>query len=437
MIVKNYSLDDFDKEFESHFYGGWKSNTGIKVNEESAMKFSAVYACIRIISEDIGLLPMEIRRWRNPRDKSKGSDVAYDHPLNDVLLNAPNSEMNAMTFEETFQSHVLQSGNGYAYKVLNNKGQVIGLKLLNWFSMQPKRDKDTGQVYYAFDDRGKETRFEKYEIFHIPGLGYDGLVGYSPIKMAMEAVGLGLAAEEFAARFYSNGANVGGFITMDATVQDKDSLKTEFETKFGGLGKAHKVIFLENGMQFQRLNMNLDEAQFIETRRFQIEEIARIYRMPPHMIGDLTHATFSNIEHQDLAYVKRTLLPWIKRWEIATDTQNLTLRDRQQGLFSRLNIDELLRGDAPTRASVNHIKRQDGVISTNEWRAVDDMNPRLEPEADKLLINGNMRDISVVNSTEPINGQQFKQDDLEEKQNMLEEKVSSLITLVQQKVGEK
>jgi len=424
MIFKNYSMADFDKEFESHFYGGWRSNTGVKVSEESAMKFSAVYACIRIISEDIGLLPFEIRRWRDPRNKSKGSDVAFDHPLNDVLLNSPNGEMNAMTFEETFQSHILQSGNGYAYKTLNNRGQVVGLKLLDWFDMTVKRDKDTGEVYYEFNDRGKPIPFRKDEIFHIPGLGYDGLVGYSPVKMAMEAVGLGLAAEEFAARFYSNGANVGGFITTPEAVKDRDALKKEIDDKFAGLGKAHKIMVLENGMTFTKLNMNLDEAQFLETRRFQIEEIARIYRMPLHMIQDLSHATFSNIEHQDLAYVKRTLLPWVKRWEIGTDTQNLTARDRAQGLFSRLNMDELLRGDAPTRANVNHIKRQDGVISGNEWRAVDDMNPRDEPEADKLLINGNMREIGVVNSIEPVSGQQVAQ-------NSLEEKMDALITALQ------
>lgn len=419
MIFKNYSLADFDKDFESHFYGGWKSNTGVMVNEESAMKFSAVYACIRIISEDIGLLPFEVRRWRDPRNKSKGSDVAFDHPLNDVLLNSPNSEMNSMTFEETFQSHVLQSGNAYAYKTLNNRGQVVSLKLLNWADMDPKRDKNTGEVYYEFNDRGKSINFRKDEVFHIPGLGYDGLIGYSPIKMAMEAVGLGLAAEEFAARFYSNGANIGGFITMPDAVEDKEGLRKEVQDNFGGLGKSHKIMVLENGMTFQKLNMNLDEAQFLETRRFQIEEIARIYRMPPHMIGDLSNATFSNIEHQDLAYVKRTLLPWIKRWEIATDTQNLTARDRAQGLFSRLNMDELLRGDAPTRASVNHIKRQDGIITGNEWRSIDDMNPRDEPEADKLLINGNMREISVVNSVEPVSGQQITQNSIEEKIDML------------------
>jgi HK97 family phage portal protein len=416
-------MADFDRDFESHFYGGWKSNTGVMINEETAMKFSAVYACVRIISEDIGLLPVEIRRWRNPRDKSKGSDVAFDHPLNDVLLNSPNAEMNSMTFEETFQSHILQSGNAYAYKTLNNRGQVKELKLLNWFNMEVKRDKETGAVYYEFDDRGKPLIFQKGEIFHIPGLGFDGLVGYSPIRMAMEAVGLGLAAEEFAARFYSNGANVGGFITMDNAVQDKEALKKEFEEKFGGLGKAHKVLFLENGMTFQRLNMNLDEAQFLETRRFQIEEIARIYRMPPHMIADLTHATFSNIEHQDLAYVKRTLLPWVKRWEMGIDTQNLTARERAQGFFSRFNIDELLRGDAKTRADVNHIKRQDGVISGNEWRAFDDVNPREEPEADRLIVNGNMRDISIINSTDPVSGQQNPQSNIEEK-------VDSVLTLL-------
>lgn len=396
IIAKNYSLTDFNRDFETYFYGGGKTNTGVKVNEESAMRFSAVYACVRAISEDIGMLPIEIRRWRDKGNKSKGSDLAYKHPLNECLAFEPNGDMNSMVFSETLQSHMLLSGNGYAYKYLDGGGRVKGLKLLDWHAITPKRA-DSGEIIYEYSAGSTKLEFEKWEIFHIPGLGFDGLVGKSPIRMSMEAIGLGLAHEEFGARFFSNGANVGGFITTPGKVKDKADLKTEFETKFEGLGKAHKVLFLEDGMTFQKLVMPLAEAQYMEGRKFQIEEIARIYRVPHHIIQHLEHSTYSNIEHQDLEYTKHTLLPWIRRWELSIDTQLLTKLEREQGYFAQFGIGELLRGDSKTRAEVNHIKRQDGVITANEWRSDDDQNPRPEPEADKLIINGNMREISTVN----------------------------------------
>lgn len=397
IIAKNYSLADFDRDFNTFYYGGYESKSGIRISEEAAMRFSAVNASIRAISEDIGMLPSELRKWRVVTDHSKGSDPAYDHPLYEVLANEPNSEMNAMIFGETMQAHILLSGNGYAYKSLDRRGRVVNLKLLDWHCITPKRN-EGGEIVYEYQDGAQKITFKSWEIFHVPGLGFDGIVGRSPIKMAMEAIGLGLAQEEFAERFFSNGANVGGFITTPGKVKDAAALRTEFETKFAGLGKAHKVLFLEDGMQFQKLVMPLQEAQFIEGRKLQIEEIARIFRIPHHIIQHMEHSTYGNVEHQDLEYTKHTLLPWIRRWEQAIDTRLLTRMERDAGYFSQYKIDELLRGDSKTRAEVNHIKRQDGVITANEWRSADDQNPRPEPEADALIINGNMREISVVNS---------------------------------------
>jgi len=401
-----YSLRDFENDFFRHFYGGWKSTSGVTVNEETAMKFSAVFTCIKIISEDIGMLPIEIRKWRNVRNKAQGSDFAFDHPLYDALYNAPNSEMIAMIFEETLQSHVLASGNGYAYKEMDGRGRTKHLKLLDWYDIKPQRNEDTGEIEYIFNDRGKEIIFPFDYIFHIPGLGYDGISGYSPIKMAMDAIGLGIAAEQFASYFYSNGANVGGFLEVPGKVKDQDSLKKEFEKKFAGLGKAHKVLFLEEGMKFQKLVMPLREAQFIEVRKFQKQEIASIYRMPLKMIQDHDRSTYSNNEQQELDYVKHTLMPWIVRWEQSINNRLLTRAERAQGYFARFNVDEMLRGDAASRANVNHIKRQDGVITANEWRAEDNMNPRPEPEADMLIVNGNMRQISAIMDEElPTGGE--------------------------------
>jgi HK97 family phage portal protein len=269
ILVKNYSLADFERDFDRNFYGGWNSTSGLRINEQTAMKFSAVYACVRIISEDLGMLSTELRKWRDPKDHSKGSDPAFEHPLYDVLMNQPNNDMTSMIFYETMQQHILLSGNAYAYKNIDSRGRVVGLKLLDWSKISPERNKETGEIQYVFRDGSDNTTFKQWEIFHIPGLGYDGIVGYSPIHMSMDAVGLGLAAEQFANYFYKNGANVGGIITMPGAVKDKEGLRKEIQEKYGGLGKAHKIMVLEDGMNFQKMVMPLAEAQFIDTRKFQ------------------------------------------------------------------------------------------------------------------------------------------------------------------------
>jgi len=411
MLVRNklISLADFEKDFYGRHYGGVKSDSGMVINEETAMRFTAVFACIRIISEDIGMLPLEIRRWRDPRNKGKGSDLAYDMPLYDMMLFKPNAEMDSMTFDETIQGHVLSSGNGYAYKEIDSRGRVTGLKLLNWQSITPARDEKTGEVIYEmYQQNGEPLKFKQWEVFHLAGLGFDGIQGYSPINMAMQAIGLGLASEKFAGKFFGKGATISGILQMPGTVKDKEGTLKEFNEKYGSVGSEYSTLLLEEGAKFVPVTMPLAEAQFIEGRRFQKEEIASIYRMPLNMLQDLTHLTYSNAEHNDLAYVKRTLLPWARRWEQAVDTQLMTRRDRELGYFSRVDFDEMLRGDSITRANVNHQRRQDGIITTNEWRVMDGMNPRDEPEADRLVINGNMREISIVNSTGPVEGQQFK-----------------------------
>lgn len=392
-----FSSKDLDKAFEELFYSlGRPSTSGVPVSSESAMRFSAVFACVRIISEDIGMLPTEIKQRRK---NSGGFSTATDHPVYHLLKFSPNPETNSMTFCETLQSHILLSGNGYAFKEWDSKGRLDKLTLLDWHKVGVQRNLETNNLEYTFDDRGKKEIWDKSRVFHVSGFSPDGILGYSPIRLAMDAIGLGMAAEQFASYFYANGANVGGFIKLPASVKDKAGMIKEFEEKFTKLGKSHKVIFLEDGMDFQKLVMPLREAQFIEIRKFQIEEIARIYRTPLHMLQDLTHATFSNIEHQDIAYVKRTLLPWIRRWEIAVDTQLLTSIDRKLGHFCKFDIDEMLRGDSKSRAEVNHLRRQNGVITANEWRLMDNLNPSDDPMADRLLANGNMVPINALSNS--------------------------------------
>lgn len=393
MLFRKYTLADFERDFEEKFYGSWTSTTGIKVNEESALRFTAVYACRRVLSETLAAMPIKIYRKRK---NGTGRDLVDDHPLYEILHDTPNAEMTAFNFQETMQDHIVSSGNGYAYKEIDGRGRVKSLKLLNWQQITPQRNKDTGRIEYIFNDNGTKITFSQDEIFHIAGLGFNGIVGYSPIYMAMEAVGLGLAAEQFAAYFYSNGANIGGFIELPGNVRDKNALRKEIEEKFAGLGKSHKVMLLENGMKFQKLVMPLNEAQFIETRKFQKQEIASIYRVPLHLIQDLDKATFANIEHQDLGFIKHTMFPWVVRWEQSQNMRLLTQLERKQGYYTEFSMDALLRGDAKSRAEVLHIKRQDGVINADEWRELDNQNPQPNDMGQTYFINGNMVPVQIA-----------------------------------------
>lgn len=393
LTAKNYSLSDFEKDFNRFFYGGKPSISGVNVNEDTALRFSAVLACVRVLSETIAAMPIKVYKRRA---SGTGRDIAYTHPLYRLLHDEPNDEMTAFKMQETMQSHVVLSGNAYAYKELDGRGRVKSLKLLNWEKISPERNKNTGKIEYIFDDNGTKIPFNYDEIFHISGLGFDGIKGHSPIMLSMDAVGLGMAAEQFASYFYSNGANIGGFIETPEAVKDKEDLKKEFTEKFTGLGKSHKVIFLENGMKFQKLVMPLAEAQFIETRKFQIQEIARIYRVPLHLIQDLERATFSNIEHQDLGFIKHTMFPWVVRWEQEINHRLLTPFERAQGYYVEFCMDAILRGDAKSRAEVLHIKRQDGIVSANEWRELDNQNPQEGEHGDKYFINGNMIPVELA-----------------------------------------
>lgn len=397
-IKNSISLSEFDRLFERFFYnGGSKSLAGVNISEESAMKFSAVSTCVGVISNDIGMLPLELRKYRDASNPNKGSDIAFDHPLSYVLSTKSNNMMTAFNYKERLMSDILLSGNHYSYKEFNNKGQVVGLKPLDWQLVEIKELED-GNIYYFYKDSNDGVlKFSRDEILHVAGYG-NGFMGKSPIKIKMDAIGLGLAAEQFASEFYSQGLNAGGVITLPTKIKDAEGLRKELHEKYEGLGKSHKTLVLEDGMTFQKLTMPLKEAQFIETRRFQTLDIASWYRMPPKMLQDHTHSTYSNNEQQSLDYSKHTLLPWTERIENFCNCYLLTKKNIADGYFVQFNFDTLLKADSKTRADVNHIKRQDGVITANEWRKMDGMNPRDEKEADMLLVNGNMRSIGVVHN---------------------------------------
>ena len=228
------------------------------------------------------------------------------------------------------------------------------------------------------------------DVLHIPGLGFDGLVGYSPIAMAKNAIGMAIACEEYGAKFFANGATPGGILEHPGTVKDPSRVRDSWNAAFGGSGNANKVAVLEEGMKYTPISISPEQAQFLETRKFQIDEIARIFRVPPHMVGDLDKSSFNNIEQQSLEFVKYTLEPWIMRWEQSINRALLSETEKSS-YFVRFNVEGLLRGDYQSRMEGYATARQNGWMSANDIRELEKLD-RIPAEdgGDLYLINGNM-----------------------------------------------
>ena len=375
----------------SFFFGS--SSAGKRVNERSAMQMTAVYSCVRILSEAIASLPLHVYKTSNEGSKEK----AVEHPLYFLLHDEPNPEMTSFIFRETLMTHLLLYGNAYAQVIRNGKGEVIALYPLMPNRMNVDRD-DKGQLYYEYmmtdtdapTMKGTTVKLSPYEVLHVPGLGFDGLLGYSPIAMAKNAIGLAIATEEYGSKFFANGANPSGVLEHPGVLKDPSKIRDSWTQTFGGSGNANKVAVLEEGMKYTPISISPEQAQFLETRKFQINEIARIFRVPPHMLGDLERSTFSNIEEQSLEFVKYTLSPWISRIE-ASMQRTLLKPDEKQDMFIRFNVEGLLRGDYKSRMDGYAVARQNGWMSANDIRALESLDRIPEEEGgDLYLINGNM-----------------------------------------------
>ena len=374
------------------------STSGKRVNERSAMQMTAVYSCVRILSEAVAGLPLHLYQYTDKSSKEK----AVDNLLYFLLHDEPNTEMTSFVFRETLMTHLLLWGNAYSQIIRNGKGEVVGLYPLMPDRMTVNRN-EKGQLYYEYmvssDDaktlKDGTVRLSPYDVLHIPGLGFDGLVGYSPIAMAKNAIGLAIAAEEYGSKFYENGATPSGILEYPGTVKEPDKVRESWNAGFGGSSNAHKIAVLEEGMKYTPISISPNEAQFLETRKFQINEIARIFRVPPHMVGDLEKSSFSNIEQQSLEFVKYTLEPWLVRWEQAMQ-RSLIPQDDKSEYFIKFNVDGLLRGDYQSRMQGYATARQNGWMSANDIRELENLD-RIPAEdgGDLYLINGNMMPLSM------------------------------------------
>ena len=371
-----------------------RTTSGKPVNERTAMQTTAVYACVRILAEAVASLPLHVYEYQD----DGGKKLVHDHPLYYLLHDEPNPEMTSFVFRETLMSHLLIWGNAYAQIIRDGAGRVLGLYPLLPDKMEVQRD-DKGNIYYVYSRNSDENpMFKEYgniklkaeDVLHIPGLGFDGLIGYSPIAMAKNAVGMTLACEEYGASFFANGANPGGVLEHPGVLKDPSKVRESWNSVYRGVSNAHKIAVLEEGMKYQQIGIPPEEAQFLETRKFQINEIARLYRIPPHMVGDLDKSSFSNIEQQSLEFVKYTLDPWVIRWEQSLQ-RSLLLPGEKGKYFIKLNVDGLLRGDYQSRMNGYAVGRQNGWFSANDIREMEDMNPIPDEEGGNLyLINGAM-----------------------------------------------
>ena len=369
------------------------TTSGKRVNERTSMQMTAVYSCVRILSEAVASLPLNVYRYTD----NGGKEKAIDHSLFHLLHNEPNPEMSSFIFRETLMTHLLLWGNAYAQIIRNGKGEVIALYPLMPDRMSVDRDKN-GQLYYKYtknnDDAPTMESGSVYlspsDVLHIPGLGFDGLVGSSPIAMAKNAIGLAIAAEEYGSKFYANGAAPSGILEHPGTLKDPARVRDSWNATFGGSSNSNKVAVLEEGMKYTPISIAPNEAQFLETRKFQINEIARIFRVPPHMVGDLEKSSFSNIEQQSLEFVKYTLDPWVIRWEQAL-YRALLSEEEKKTVFFKFNVEGLLRGDYASRMNGYATARQNGWMSANDIRELENLD-RIPAElgGDLYLVNGNM-----------------------------------------------
>lgn len=370
--------------------GGLKTSAGMAVGPVTAMTLAIYYACLRNISEDVGKLPLHTYR-RLARGKAR----ALDHPAYALLHDQPNDDMTAMTFRETLTHHALAWGNGYAEIVWTPAKDVQALWPIHPSRVQARRDPDGLLVYDIYG--GELTlpgsamqnvrRLRQENVLHLKGLGAEGYEGYSVLRLAAESLGLGLAAQTFGAAFFGNGATVGAVLEHPATLTEaaQKRLRESWQTIYGGPSNAMKLAVLEEGMKYTKLGVPPEEAQFLETRQFQVEEVCRWFRMPKSKVHDLTDSTYSNMEQQNLEYVPDTLMPWLVRWEQELKRK---LFAAEPDVFAEHAAQGLLRGDQAARASFYKDLFGVGAMSPNDVREFENLNS-IGPAGDTFFIASN------------------------------------------------
>jgi len=372
--IKN-SLAEYISKFLAGDDVSEYSGIGVmSVDREVAMKYSAVFSCVRVLSETFATCPAQLYR----KNKDGTREISTDLQIYDILHNQPNDEMAPFGFKESQMVSLNTGGNSVCLKLVNKYNDIVGLYPLEWQKLRMER-KNGQLLYYYRDDSTQniEKTYSRSEVFHVPGISFDGVIGLSPIEYMASAITLGLSYEKFGVKFYQNGANASGVFSFPGALGDVayERLKKDLAKNYTGLANTGKPILLESGGTFNQLTIKPVDAQLLESKKFQLEDVARCYRVPLHLIQNLDKATNNNIEHQSLEFIMYTMLPWFKRYEENANAQLLKPKERKAGYYIEFKMDSLLRGDMATRSAAYAAGRQWGWLSVNDIRRLENMPP--------------------------------------------------------------
>ena len=387
--VKKWLFPDFSHIDSSNFLSIQNDKTLSAVNPNTALTFSTVFACVRVIAETIATLPLFVYKV-NGNNKIK----AKDHSLYRLLHDSPNEECTSVSFIESLITQILLQGNGFVEVVRDNFNRVTELYLIDSNKIKIYRDSN-GNKMFEYSDDGEIITLSQSQVMHIAGLGWNGVIGYSPIAMMRKQITTGLYQDNFALDFFSNGVKKVPIISHPdkLSADAKRNLKESFREAW-----EKGIVVLEEGMKIDPITMNLSDAQFLESRRFSVEEICRVFRVPPHLIGDLSRSTNNNIEHQSIEFVTHTIRPWCVRIEKALNGHLLNSYEKKKYLIE-FNLDGLLRGDTLTRQQANQIRFNNGILTRNEWRKQDNLNEVEDKYGDEYFVSQQIRPIKTVYET--------------------------------------
>lgn len=346
------------------------TSANVDVTEDVALSIAAVYSCVRVLAETMASIPVHVYKRVGPN-----RELVQDHWLTGLLMRSPNPLMTAHEFKELMMYHLCLRGNFYAYIDRDANGTPVELMPLNPDFMHPEF-RDNKFTYRYTGNSGANKLYRLEDIYHVKGLSRDGYVGMSPLKAHKEAFAHAYAAQQYGSRLFGNDARPGGVLTSPGELDDEgyDRLKETWEAAFSGANQ-HRVAILEDGMTFSPIVISPEEAQFIATRKLSRSEICGIFRVPPYMIADMEAANYSNIVQQDLAFSKHTLTPWCSRIEQAANLRLLSSMERDRSMYVKHNLDGIQRGDITTRYNSYGTMWDRGIMSANEIRALEEMNP--------------------------------------------------------------
>ena len=375
------------------WFGGTSTASGATVTPDSALAVATVYACVRFISESVAMLPLNVNKRLDPRGKERDPK----HPLYRILKHRPNRWQSPFEFKRMLTGHAVLRGNGYAEIIGTDTRAVAELWPLHPDLVTPYRDPASGDIAYKYQPQvGPQRIILQAEMLHLRGPSFDGIAGLNPIRLHREAIGLALAGQEAAARQFGNGAQPAGAIKISAALDDEAAglLVNSWERRHRGPANKERIAVLDGGMEWEQIGMSNEDAQFLQTRKYSRSEIAAIFRVKPHKIGDMEKATFSNIAQENLSSLNDTLMPWIILWEQACE-RDLLVGAYQETHSVDFLVNALLRGEPESRGIYYSKLSQLGALSPNDIRELEDMNP-IGPEGDVYVSPANMTPLALL-----------------------------------------